>query len=509
MYSEANLRDKKILLFDTSITMARAFEIALKNSGYQVRRTMDPEEILIEMMIFRPEIIILEKKSLREELKTEIEKKSRNIIYSAKSADVDGTERYVISRPFNTDELLRIVENLFNQKNNTEATVREEAETFIEEFIEEEPVIIENPTVEELKPEPAFSEKDLGDIEEDVEDFGAIEINNKPEPSLTKKEPSAPMLLDEQFEEIEEEIKEEIQEIQEEEPKESILVDDFVKPRHQLESEISKMNKIEEIKGADAEDEIFSMVMKDLDSFTKSEEVVYNKEYTQEQTLEENEEEEKQLAPEKTEKEEIDSLIEDISSSSEIISDSIIEENQEEESEKTPEISEIKEEPQIKEDLFDITDSIKELEASFEESFSEEMPEQEEEYSEKEEKPEEIIKQIEEPQQKTDIKKETTITKSTILEISDMDLLDLTKTNIDIKIEDTENKRLDRLEQILTGADKQKEEKQKTIAVTREEIRTMIKEELGQIMREYFWEEASAIVKEAVENKIKELATDE
>lgn len=103
------MNKKKILLFETSSTLARAYELVLKGSNYMMMRINDPAKVAMQIDIFNPDIIIAEKKSLPAAALAGITRKGIPLILSVKYGTFGENEEGVLSRPFSSEELLTVL----------------------------------------------------------------------------------------------------------------------------------------------------------------------------------------------------------------------------------------------------------------------------------------------------------------------------------------------------------------------------------------------------------------
>ncbi len=132
------MKNQTILIFETSSTLLRAYELVLKD--YNLISVSNSDDLFMKISELNPDIIFVEEKALSPEEKVALKNIDKTIIYSSRT---QLEEEKTINRPFSSEELLKIIEECNKDS--------EKIQDFEDEFgVDDEPLIVE-PVLEEVQ----------------------------------------------------------------------------------------------------------------------------------------------------------------------------------------------------------------------------------------------------------------------------------------------------------------------------------------------------------------------
>ncbi len=159
---------KKILLFETSKTLAAAFDLALRSGPYLVMKIADPARIIPQADIINPDIIIVDVRALSTELFDTLQARPVPVIPSMPEAETDAWPGLAIPRPFTVDELHAVLEaaltGFTTPEESEEPLILGEAEP--EEENEDELIVIQPAAAPKRQEIPAAHKPEIKTVPE-------------------------------------------------------------------------------------------------------------------------------------------------------------------------------------------------------------------------------------------------------------------------------------------------------------------------------------------------------
>jgi len=142
---------RKVLIFETTRTLMRAFELAFRCSPWTIVKVQQEGRLFPSIESSSPDVLIVERRALSPEVKEGLTALPLPVIYCAKEKSNDPNEHLFLPRPFSCDELFATLDAALAWTPDlvmAETPVENKEETELLEE-EEEPLVLTSPDDEE------------------------------------------------------------------------------------------------------------------------------------------------------------------------------------------------------------------------------------------------------------------------------------------------------------------------------------------------------------------------